>query len=177
MQKTFRSFIKKGKECKNVAFFWKERMPNPSMEVQSGHTQTWKFSQAAPSYDWNFSPDITLFWFVAGRAYFSTVDKSRAISKTFWKSLEPRAYRIRQILWQCLLQSWYFESTSGVGSSWWTPELRFVVKGPGYTTQLLIFTNKLSFKSMYCPVFASVSISREVLECQENFCHTVAEFL
>ena len=29
MQKTFRSFIKNGKERKNVAFFWKERVPNP----------------------------------------------------------------------------------------------------------------------------------------------------
>ena len=29
MQRTPHSFIKNGKECKNVAFFWKERMPNP----------------------------------------------------------------------------------------------------------------------------------------------------
>ena len=28
MQKTFCSFIKNGKERKNVALFWKERMPN-----------------------------------------------------------------------------------------------------------------------------------------------------
>ena len=30
-QRTPRSFIKKGKERKNVAFFWKERMPNPAV--------------------------------------------------------------------------------------------------------------------------------------------------
>ena len=30
MQRTPRSFIKNGKERKNVAFFWKERMPNPA---------------------------------------------------------------------------------------------------------------------------------------------------
>ena len=29
MQKMFRSFIKNGKERKNIAFFWKERVPNP----------------------------------------------------------------------------------------------------------------------------------------------------
>ena len=28
-QRSFRSFIKNGKERKNVAFFWKERIPNP----------------------------------------------------------------------------------------------------------------------------------------------------
>ena len=28
-----RSFIKNGKEHKNVAFFWKERMPNPAITV------------------------------------------------------------------------------------------------------------------------------------------------
>ena len=26
----FHFFIRNGKECKNVAFFWKERMPNPA---------------------------------------------------------------------------------------------------------------------------------------------------
>ena len=30
MQKMFRSFIKNGKERKNVAFLWKERVPNPA---------------------------------------------------------------------------------------------------------------------------------------------------
>ena len=29
MQRTPHSFIKHAKECKNVAFFWKERSPNP----------------------------------------------------------------------------------------------------------------------------------------------------
>ena len=29
MQRRPRSFIKNGKERKNIAFFWKERMPNP----------------------------------------------------------------------------------------------------------------------------------------------------
>ena len=30
MQRTLRSFIKNVKERENVAFFWKERMPNPA---------------------------------------------------------------------------------------------------------------------------------------------------
>ena len=32
MQKTFRSFIKNGKERTNVVFFWKERVPNPATD-------------------------------------------------------------------------------------------------------------------------------------------------
>ena len=35
MQRTFRSFIKNGNESKNVAFFWKERMPNPAYCFQT----------------------------------------------------------------------------------------------------------------------------------------------
>ena len=31
MQRTPRSFLKNAKECKNVAFFWKKRMPNPAV--------------------------------------------------------------------------------------------------------------------------------------------------
>ena len=31
----FCSFIKNGNECKNVAFFWKERMPNPAYCFQT----------------------------------------------------------------------------------------------------------------------------------------------
>ena len=30
MQRVFRSFIKNGKECKKVVFFWKEQVPNPA---------------------------------------------------------------------------------------------------------------------------------------------------
>ena len=38
-QKMFRSFIKNGKERKNVAFFWKERMPNPTYNMASPLTR------------------------------------------------------------------------------------------------------------------------------------------
>ena len=34
MQKTFRSFIKNGKERKNIEFFWKEWVPNPAFQAQ-----------------------------------------------------------------------------------------------------------------------------------------------
>ena len=33
MQRMPNSFIKNAKECKNVAFFWKEHMPNPDIWV------------------------------------------------------------------------------------------------------------------------------------------------
>ena len=33
MQKKFRSFIKNGKERKNVAFIWKERVANPDFSL------------------------------------------------------------------------------------------------------------------------------------------------
>ena len=35
MQRMPHSFIKNGKECKNVAFFWKERMPNPEKKAEA----------------------------------------------------------------------------------------------------------------------------------------------
>ena len=33
MQKTFHSFIKNEKERKYIAFFWKERVPNPAFSL------------------------------------------------------------------------------------------------------------------------------------------------
>ena len=40
MQRTPRSFIKNAKERKNVAFFWKEHLPNPGRFERQGWIQT-----------------------------------------------------------------------------------------------------------------------------------------
>ena len=40
MQKTFHSFIKNGKERKNVAFFKKEQMPNPAEKYPRDNPST-----------------------------------------------------------------------------------------------------------------------------------------
>ena len=41
MQRTPHSYLKNGKERKNVALFWKERMPNPAKKVyKKDHTLT-----------------------------------------------------------------------------------------------------------------------------------------
>ena len=37
----FRSFEKNAKECENVAFFWKERMPNPGFSLGSNSRFFW----------------------------------------------------------------------------------------------------------------------------------------
>ena len=43
MQKMFRSFIKNGKERKNIAFFWKEGVPNPALYSSIAQIQSKSF--------------------------------------------------------------------------------------------------------------------------------------
>ena len=75
MQRTPHSFIKNAKEHKNVAFFWKERLPNPAL-LPCNNSWSWlSYSCWSAFFQWflklNFNVLVIIFlYFITSRAPF-----------------------------------------------------------------------------------------------------------